>query len=383
MRRQQLRSIARSRRFPSTQRPRVGQLLGRSRGFSPVTYPPNVPSKQQVPGSSPGRGANVLPPARPDRVAGSSPGCQGNASDVRRLRWRLTGSARPGAAGCSSERRGAGSRLLRAGRGAHRALEANPLPAGKRNAPRWKAHLLFVDEAGFLPIPTLRRTWAPRGQAPKVSYHYRHDRFSVLSGLSVSPVRRRVGLCFRCHRNNIRQAEVCAFFRPAWRRLRGDVIAILDNASIHKGEPLRGLRRRHPRLHLEFLPPYTPELNPDEGVWADSKARLANGRPDDLDVLYQRLHATLRSLERSPRRRRRSVHQSELSLCLKHCVLYADINSAPARRRDRATGRAGGLRRGRAASARGRSASFPFGPRPHSSCAGAPSATTRAQRSSR
>ena len=193
-------------------------------------------------------------------------------------------------------------------------MEANPLAAGKKNATRWKAHLLFVDEAGFLLIPTLRRTWAPRGQTPKVSYHYRHDRFSVISGLSVSPVRRRVGLYFRCHRNNIRQAQVCTFFHHVLRHLRGPVIAILDNASIHKGEPIRELCRRYPRLHLEFLPPYTPELNPDEGVWADAKARLANGRPDDLDVLYQRLYATLRSLKRSPRRLRRCVHQSKLSL---------------------------------------------------------------------
>jgi transposase len=193
-------------------------------------------------------------------------------------------------------------------------LEANALAAGKKNATRWRAHLVFVDESGFLLIPTLRRTWAPRGQTPRVSHRYRHDRFSVISGLSVSPVRRRVGLYFRCHRHNIRHADVCEFFRHLLRHLRGHVILLLDNASIHKGEPIRELRHRYPRLHLEFLPPYTPELNPDEGVWANTKARLANGRPDDLDTLYRRLYATLRSLKQSPRRLRRCVHQSELSL---------------------------------------------------------------------
>ena len=163
-------------------------------------------------------------------------------------------------------------------------------------------------------IPTLRRTWAPRGQTPRVSHRYRHDRLSVISGLSVSPVRRRVGLYFRCHRHNIRHADVCDFFGHLLRHLRGHVIVLLDNASIHKGEPIRELCRRFPRLHLEYLPPYTPELNPDEGVWADTKTRLANGRPDDLDALYRRLYATLRALKQSPRRLRRCVHQSELSL---------------------------------------------------------------------
>jgi len=31
------------------------------------------------------------------------------------------------------------------------------LAAGKKNATRWQAHLVFVDESGFLLIPTLRR----------------------------------------------------------------------------------------------------------------------------------------------------------------------------------------------------------------------------------
>jgi len=127
-------------------------------------------------------------------------------------------------------------------------------------------------------------------------------------------VRHRVGLYFRCHRHNIRQPDVCAFFLHLLRHLRGHVIVLLDNASIHKGPPMRELCRRYPRLHLEFLPPYAPELNPDEGVWADAKARLANGRPDDLAALYRRLYATLHGLQRSPPRLRRCVHQSELSL---------------------------------------------------------------------
>ena len=127
-------------------------------------------------------------------------------------------------------------------------------------------------------------------------------------------MRRRVGLYFRWHRHNIRQPDVCAFFRHPLRHLRGHLIAFLDNASIHKGEPIRALCRRHPRLHLEFLPPDASELNPDEGVWADAKARLANGRPDDLDVLYRRLYATLHSLKHCSRRLRRCTHQTELSL---------------------------------------------------------------------
>lgn len=200
-------------------------------------------------------------------------------------------------------------------------MEADTLAAGrkKRNAlagaPRLRRRVgVPPDSNAAADLGALRTD-------PRVYHRYRHDRLSVISGLSVSPGRRRVGLYFRCHRHNIRHPDVCDFFRHLLRHLRGQVIAVLDNASIHKGEAIRELCRRYPRLHLESLPPYTPELNPDEGVWADAKARLANGRPDDLDALYRRLYATLRTVKQSPSRLRRWIHQSELSPLFRKLLL--------------------------------------------------------------
>ena len=40
-------------------------------------------------------------------------------------------------------------------------------------------------------------------------------------------------------------------------------IVVLDNAAIHKGEPMRERRRQWglQGLYLYYLPPYSPELN--------------------------------------------------------------------------------------------------------------------------
>jgi hypothetical protein len=40
------------------------------------------------------------------------------------------------------------------------------MAAYKKGAARLAAHLVFLDESGFLTVPNVRRTWAPRGQAP-------------------------------------------------------------------------------------------------------------------------------------------------------------------------------------------------------------------------
>ena len=55
---------------------------------------------------------------------------------------------------------------------------------------------------------------------------------------------------------------------------------------------VRQLERERERLHIEYLPAYAPELNPDEGVWSQMKCLLANGRPDVPRQLHPGLAST-------------------------------------------------------------------------------------------
>ena len=186
------------------------------------------------------------------------------------------------------------------------------MAAGQKNAARLGAHIVFVDESGFLLMPNVLKTWAPRGQTPIHRHHYRRDKVSVISGISVSPVRHRLGLYYQLWLNNIGHGEVCVFLRHLLRYLRGHVIVLLDNSSTHKGEPLRELSRRHSRLHLEYFPPYAPELNPDEGVWSLTKRSMANGRPDDVEKLISELVESLEDVRQSQTKLRGCISQSDL-----------------------------------------------------------------------
>jgi putative transposase len=191
-------------------------------------------------------------------------------------------------------------------------LETERLAPGKKNAARLGAHLVFADESGFLLIPNVVKTWAPRGRTPVHRHRYQRDKISVISGISVSPKRHHLGLYYQLWFDNIGQEEVCVFLRHLLRHLRGPVIALLDNSSTHKGEPLRELQRQHPRLGIEHFPSYAPELNPDEGVWSLAKRKLANGRPDDRDELMDDLIRSIESIRSSPAKLRGCILQSEL-----------------------------------------------------------------------
>jgi transposase len=98
-----------------------------------------------------------------------------------------------------------------------------------------------------------------------------------------------VGWYLQFHRDqSIRQEQVVAFLRHLLRHLHGPLIVVWDHLGAHQGRALRQWLRRCRRLHLEFLPGYAPELNPNEYGWAYLKNhRLANYCPTDVDQLRQ------------------------------------------------------------------------------------------------
>lgn len=182
----------------------------------------------------------------------------------------------------------------------------------KKNAARLAAHLVFVDESGFLLIPSVHKTWSPVGQTPVLPHRYRHDRLSAISGIAVSPRRFHCTLCCHLYEDNIGGEEVAAFLRDLLRHLHGPIIVLLDNGKIHRGEPVQELLAGTRRLHLEAFPAYAPELNPDEGVWNQLKRRLANGRPDSKAELLDVLGEEIGRLASSQPLLRGCINQSEL-----------------------------------------------------------------------
>jgi putative transposase len=118
--------------------------------------------------------------------------------------------------------------------------------------------------------------------------------------------------------DNIGQEEVCLFLRELLRQLPGPLIVLLDNSSTHKGRPIEQLRQRHCRLRIEYFPSYAPELNPDEGVWAQAKRELANSCPHDVEELVDGIERSINGIALSPEKLRGCILQSELpSSCAK------------------------------------------------------------------
>jgi transposase len=114
------------------------------------------------------------------------------------------------------------------------------------------------------------RTYAPRGQAPVVRVKLTRDHLSAIG--AITPDGR---LCMQMQDHAYAAEDVVRFLRLLLRRISGKLLVIRDGSPIHRANVIKTFLKRGAakRLHLERLPGYAPELNPQEGVWNLLKRR--------------------------------------------------------------------------------------------------------------
>jgi transposase len=150
-----------------------------------------------------------------------------------------------------------------------------------REARQRGARLAFVDESGFFLLAGVRRTWGPRGQTPVLSAWDRRDRISAISAITVSPVRRRLGLCFRllAANGNATAADVVDFLRLLRATRRGPLTVLWDRHGIHrKAKAVQALPGPAPGGRGGGLPRLRPGVEPGRAGVELDQARPA-GQP--------------------------------------------------------------------------------------------------------
>jgi transposase len=163
--------------------------------------------------------------------------------------------------------------------------------------------------------PTVRRTWAPKGQTPVLCSWDRRDRLSVISAVTCSPKRRRLGLYFSIENHNIRADDFEAFVADLLKHFPAGIILVIDRWMVHRSG-VRSLKSRFGnRVDVEWLPAYAPELNPDEQVWNHSKySQLANFIPDNVEHLAEAVKESIGRQSRQQNLLRSFFHCAKLNL---------------------------------------------------------------------
>src|SRR5947207_558022 len=178
----------------------------------------------------------------------------------------------------------------------------------QKKAEQDKASIIWVDEAGFYLLPMAVRSWAPRGQTPILRVKLTYDHLSTISGITLDG-----RLFMQVRQECYDSAAVVDFLRVLLRKIPGKVLVIWDGAPIHRGHEIKDFLKAGAakRLHLEQLPSYAPDLNPDEGIWNYLKrVELGNVCCTDLEHLTTQL---MRAKERL--RHKREIIRS----CSRQC----------------------------------------------------------------
>jgi transposase len=155
-------------------------------------------------------------------------------------------------------------------------------PAIVEAAKRKQATLLFSDEAGVHEDGPIGTTWAPKGERPVVRVTGGRKRVNVIS--AVSP---RGRLWFRCYAGMLTAARFVDFLAALIKDVRGYIVLVVDRHPAHVAAATKRWLAEHAnRIELHLLPPYAPDLNPDEHVWSHLKGMFRRdplGRFDDLE----------------------------------------------------------------------------------------------------
>jgi len=172
-------------------------------------------------------------------------------------------------------------------------------PKIRKKADDLGAHLVFLDESGFLLIPNVKRTWAPKGETPTIRYRLDHKKLSAINALTVSPKRNHMALYIRFQKQSFKGPDVLRFLKHLLQHLRGPVMLLWDRGRIHRDGNVQTFIENHSRLQVKEFPGYAPELNPAEYVWTQADSAVANSTPEEITELKTMLVTTKRRLRRS------------------------------------------------------------------------------------
>jgi transposase len=173
-------------------------------------------------------------------------------------------------------------------------MEEAHLASAQKKAQQEPRVIVFRDESGLSDRPTWVRTWAPKGQTPVIPFHFNWKQLSMIAGVSLS------NAYFRLHEGAIKREQIFAFLKALIKQIGHPLLIIWDGLKAHRSRRVREyVDRLDGKIALAFLPPYAPDLNPVEYLWAWLKRHaLANSCPPAIAELSITARSRLKSAQR-------------------------------------------------------------------------------------
>jgi transposase len=170
-------------------------------------------------------------------------------------------------------------------------------PRIARRARREKAEVLWGDETGVSNQDHPGRGYAPRGRTPVVRGLARRASTSMISAVG-----NRGTLRFMVYQGGLKAGTFLMFLKRLVQGSKRKVFLIVDNLRVHKALLVRHwLEANKQRIELFYLPPYSPDLNPDEYLNNTLKSRLRNQpKAGDVAGVQRMVRSQMRQTQSDP-----------------------------------------------------------------------------------
>ncbi len=170
-------------------------------------------------------------------------------------------------------------------------------PAIVRRAKAEKADILWGDETGISNQDHCGRGYAPAGVTPVVRGMAKRVTTSMISAIG-----NRGDMRFMIYKGALKTDTFILFLSRLIKSARNKVFLIVDNLRVHTASKVRQWVDAHAsQIELFFMPPYCPDINPDEYLNNTVKSQLRNQPVASSHAeLKARLVSTMRSNQRRP-----------------------------------------------------------------------------------
>lgn len=154
--------------------------------------------------------------------------------------------------------------------------------------------IVFIDESGLSERPTRVRTWAPRGETPVIQFQFSWKQLSMIAGVTFTQ------FFFRLFPGSIKGPQIIEFLQSLRRQIGQPLLIIWDGLKAHRSRLVKSyLDGLDGEIVMDFLPPYAPDANPVEFLWAWVKRHaMANYCPNSFEELKTTARNKLRSGQR-------------------------------------------------------------------------------------
>lgn len=158
------------------------------------------------------------------------------------------------------------------------------------------ATVLFADEMSIRVDHRCGTTWGMVGRTPVVCAGAGRRSVKMFSAVGADGTLR-----YRLSHEVMDRRAFVGFCARLLCTVTGPIFLIVDGSSIHTARAVGDFAARtHGRLRLFFLPGYAPDLNPDEWVNQNIKARIAREAVTDEHELAAAVHRGMRRLQKRP-----------------------------------------------------------------------------------